>query len=151
MSAMHTITVDLADRSYPIVIGSGLLGGGYDIARHVSGPDCLVVSNETVAPLYLEGLLECLGDKEVSVVELPDGERYKTLATVEDILDPTDETGKWAAVKIKPKRKFDHPVTLKAIKQTPELANCELVRLSRLSVAKITPDEWDVICKMAEG
>ena len=71
--------------------------------------------------------------------------------TVEDILDPTDETGKWAAVKIKPKRKFDHPVTLKAIKQTPELANCELVRLSRLSVAKITPDEWDVICKMAEG
>ena len=71
--------------------------------------------------------------------------------TVEGILDPTDETGKWAAVKIKPKRKFDHPVTLKAIKQTPELANCELVRLSRLSVAKITPDEWDVICKMAEG
>ena len=71
--------------------------------------------------------------------------------TVADILDPTDETGKWAAVKVKPKRKFDHPVTLKAIKQTPELANCELVRLSRLSVAKITPDEWDVICKMAEG
>ena len=71
--------------------------------------------------------------------------------TVEGILDPTDETGKWAAVKIKPKRKFDHPVTLKAIKQTPELANCELVRLSRLSVAKITTDEWDVICKMAEG
>ena len=71
--------------------------------------------------------------------------------SVEGILDPTDETGKWAAVKIKPKRKFDHPVTLKAIKGTPELANCELVRLSRLSVAKITPEEWDVICKMAEG
>ena len=87
MGAMHTITVDLADRSYPIIIGSGLLGGGYEIDRHVHGPDCLVVSNETVAPLYLEGLLECLGDKEVSVIELPDGERYKTLATVEDILD----------------------------------------------------------------
>ncbi|NQX93933.1 MAG: EVE domain-containing protein, partial [Erythrobacter sp.] len=71
--------------------------------------------------------------------------------SVEGILDPTDETGKWAAVKIKPKRKFDHPVSLKAIKQTPELADCELVRLSRLSVAKITPEEWDVICKMAEG
>ena len=71
--------------------------------------------------------------------------------TVDGILDPTDETGKWAAVKIKPKRKFNHPVTLKAIKQTPELADCELVRLSRLSVAKIKPDEWDVICKMAEG
>lgn len=71
--------------------------------------------------------------------------------SVDGILDPTDETGKWAAVKIKPKRKFDHPVSLKAIKQTPELADCELVRLSRLSVAKITPDEWDVICQMAEG
>ena len=73
------------------------------------------------------------------------------MITVDGILDPTDETGKWAAVKIKPKRKFNHPVTLKAIKQTPELADCELVRLSRLSVAKIKPDEWDVICKMAEG
>ena len=71
--------------------------------------------------------------------------------TVDGILDPTDETGKWAAVKIKPKRKFNQPVTLKAIKQPPELADCELVRLSRLSVAKIKPDEWDVICKMAEG
>ena len=87
MVAMHTITVDLADRSYPIIIGSGLLGGGYDIARHVVGPDCLIVSNETIAPLFLEGLIDCLGDKEVSVTELPDGERYKTLATVEDILD----------------------------------------------------------------
>lgn len=71
--------------------------------------------------------------------------------TVDGISDPTDETGKWAAVKIKPKRKFDNPVTLKAIKQTPELAQCELVRLSRLSVAKITPDEWDIICQMAQG
>ncbi len=71
--------------------------------------------------------------------------------TVEGIPDPTDETGKWAAVKIKPKRKFDHPVTLKQIKATPELANCELVRLSRLSVAKITPQEWDIICAMAEA
>lgn len=71
--------------------------------------------------------------------------------SVEGILDPTDETGKWAAVKIKPKRRFDNPVSLKAIKATPELANCELVRLSRLSVAKITPEEWAVICAMAEG
>jgi len=71
--------------------------------------------------------------------------------TVEGILDPTDETGKWAAVKIKPKRKFDQPVTLKQIKATPELEQCELVRLSRLSVAKITPQEWDIICTMAEG
>ena len=71
--------------------------------------------------------------------------------SVDGILDPTDETGKWAAVKVKPKRKFDYPVTLKQIKAEPELAECELVRLSRLSVAKITPEEWKIICKMAEG
>ena len=71
--------------------------------------------------------------------------------SVAGITDPTDETGKWAAVKVKPKRKFDNPVTLKQIKSEPKLADCELVRLSRLSVAKITPEEWDVICKMAGG
>ena len=71
--------------------------------------------------------------------------------SVSGILDPTDETGKWAAVKVKPKRKLDHPVTLKQIKAEPKLADCELVRLSRLSVAKIKPEEWDLICQMAEG
>lgn len=71
--------------------------------------------------------------------------------TVAGIPDPTDETGKWAAVKIRAKRKFDHPVPLKAIKAEPRLAQCELVRLSRLSVAKIQPGEWDLICAMAEG
>lgn len=71
--------------------------------------------------------------------------------SVSGIGDPTDETGKWAAVKVKPKRRFDHPVSLKAIKAEPKLADCELVRLSRLSVAKIKPAEWELICKMAEG
>ncbi|MEM7687684.1 MAG: EVE domain-containing protein [Pseudomonadota bacterium] len=69
--------------------------------------------------------------------------------TVANIPDPSDESGKWAAVKIKPKRKFETFVTLKQIKATPELADCELVRLSRLSVARITPQEWDIICAMA--
>jgi predicted RNA-binding protein with PUA-like domain len=71
--------------------------------------------------------------------------------SVDSIPDPTDETGRWAAVKIRPKRRFDHPVTLRQIKARPELSRCELVRLSRLSVARITPEEWDVICKMAQG
>jgi predicted RNA-binding protein with PUA-like domain len=71
--------------------------------------------------------------------------------SVAGIGDPTDETGKWAAVKVRARRKFDHPVSLKAIKAEPRLANCELVRLSRLSVAKISPEEWELICQMAEG
>ena len=70
--------------------------------------------------------------------------------SVAGITDPTDETGKWAAVKVKPKRKLEKPVTLKQIKAEPKLADCELVRLSRLSVAKIAPEEWEIICAMSE-
>ena len=70
--------------------------------------------------------------------------------SVAGILDPTDETGKWAAVKVKPLRKFAKPVSLKQIKAEPKLATCELVRLSRLSVAKISSQEWQLICEMAE-
>ncbi len=67
------------------------------------------------------------------------------------ITDPTDETGKWAAVKVKPGRKFTHPVTLVAIKAEPRLADMQLLRQSRLSVSGVTPAEWQVICDMAEG
>ncbi|PKP92328.1 MAG: EVE domain-containing protein [Alphaproteobacteria bacterium HGW-Alphaproteobacteria-14] len=70
--------------------------------------------------------------------------------SVAGITDPTDGTGKWAAVKVKPKRKFAHPVTLVAIKAEPRLAEMQLIRQSRLSVSGVTPAEWQVICEMAE-
>ena len=91
MSA-HTLTVELGERSYPIVIGAGLLDGGYDLSKHLVGTQCLVVTNGTVAPLYLEKLTSCLGDSSVDVIELPDGEEHKTVATVESILDRLVET-----------------------------------------------------------
>lgn len=69
--------------------------------------------------------------------------------SVAGIVDPTDPDGKWAAVKVVPRTKLPHPVSLKAIKAEPQLADCELVRQSRLSVAEITPEEWSVICGMA--
>ena len=69
--------------------------------------------------------------------------------SVAGITDPTDPEGKWAAVKVKPKTKLENPVTLKAIKANPDLAECELVRLSRLSVAEITEWEWGIILEMA--
>ena len=56
--------------------------------------------------------------------------------SVAGITDPTDPEGKWAAVKVKPKTKLPHAVTLKQIKAEPKLADCELVKLSRLSVAE---------------
>jgi predicted RNA-binding protein with PUA-like domain len=66
------------------------------------------------------------------------------------INDPTDETGKWAAVKVKPKAKLAQPVTLQAIKIEPRLAEMQLIRQSRLSVCPVTPEEWAVICEMAQ-
>ena len=89
----HTLTVELGDRSYPIVIGRGLLGGGFDLAPYVRGEDCLVVSNETVAPLYLDRLLPNLGSRNVSSISLPDGEAYKTLGTMTSILDKLVDAG----------------------------------------------------------
>jgi 3-dehydroquinate synthase len=88
-----TITVNLGDRSYPIVIGNGLLDGGFDLSEFVAGDDCLIVSNVTVAPLYRDRILANLAGKEAMTIELPDGEAYKTVATVERVLDKLVETG----------------------------------------------------------
>ena len=67
------------------------------------------------------------------------------------IADPTDPEGKWAAVKVKPVRKLKNPVTLKEIKADPNLSEMELIRLSRLSVAVVTPEEWDYIIARSGG
>lgn len=88
-----TITVELGERTYPIVIGSGLLGGGFDLSEHVAGQDCLIVSNETVAPLYLDKLTACLDGVSVETISLPDGEQHKTLDTVTSILDKLVASG----------------------------------------------------------
>lgn len=64
--------------------------------------------------------------------------------------DPSDATGKWTSVKVKPLEKLKRPVTLAAIKANPQLADTELVRYSRLSVAEVTAQEWRTILKMAD-
>lgn len=69
--------------------------------------------------------------------------------SVAGIADPTDPDGKWPAVKVKPVRKLKRPVTLKQVKAEPRLADMELVRLSRLSVSEVTPDEWAVVLEMS--
>ena len=63
--------------------------------------------------------------------------------------DPTDETGTWASVKVKPVKKLKRPVTLKEIKADPALAEIELIKQSRLSVAAITPEEWAYIVSLS--
>lgn len=67
------------------------------------------------------------------------------------LIDPTDPEGKWPTVKIKPVEALENPVTLKAIKANPDLEGIELVRLSRLSVAELTAEEWDKIIAMSKG
>ncbi len=87
MGVMETLEVALGERSYPIYIGSGLLGDPRWIRPHVPGRQVLVVSNETVAPLYLQPLRASLDGLEQADLILPDGEQYKTVATVETIWD----------------------------------------------------------------
>jgi 3-dehydroquinate synthase len=87
---MKTLTVDLGDRSYPIHIGPGLLAAGERIAEVLPAPRAVLVTNETVGPLYRASLQEALAGAGVSLltsVEVPDGEAYKTLATLESVYD----------------------------------------------------------------
>lgn len=67
------------------------------------------------------------------------------------LADPTDPDGKWAAVKVKPVRKLKRPVTLKEVKAEPALAEMELVKFSRLSVAVVRPEEWQRVLTMANA
>jgi predicted RNA-binding protein with PUA-like domain len=62
--------------------------------------------------------------------------------------DPTDTTGKFVCVDIAADKALKTPVTLEAIKGKRKLADMELVKLSRLSVQSVKPDEWKLICKM---
>ena len=76
---MITLDVALGDRSYPIFIGESLLGKAEIIQPYLAGNEVVVVSNETVAPLYLDALKSGLEGRRVESVVLPDGEQYKTL------------------------------------------------------------------------
>lgn len=84
---MQTLQVDLGDRSYPIYIGTGLLGSPELVAPYVRGSQVMIVSNETVAPIYLEKTEQMFADFRTEAVILPDGEQYKTLAVWERIFD----------------------------------------------------------------
>jgi 3-dehydroquinate synthase len=84
---METLTVELGDRSYPIHIGENLLARGDLLRPHIRSSQVCVVTNTTVAPLYLDKLKAALSGLQVQVVTLPDGEGYKTLDTVATIYD----------------------------------------------------------------
>ena len=84
---METLRVELGSRSYPILIGQGLLGERAVFEQHLQAHDLLIVSNTVVAPLYLGSLETSLRPRRVVATILPDGESHKTLANVARILD----------------------------------------------------------------
>jgi predicted RNA-binding protein with PUA-like domain len=63
--------------------------------------------------------------------------------------DPTTEETAWVVVDVAPVRKLRKPVPLAAIKADKRLANMEILRLNRLSVSKVTPEEWKVVLELA--
>jgi shikimate kinase/3-dehydroquinate synthase len=83
------INVDLGDRSYPITIGANLLSDPALLVRHVKGRQAAIVTNTTVAPLYLEVVAAPLRAAGLEVIEiiLPDGEQYKNHASLMQIFD----------------------------------------------------------------
>jgi predicted RNA-binding protein with PUA-like domain len=63
--------------------------------------------------------------------------------------DPSDKTGRFVMVDVKPVEPVKNPVTLAQIKAEKKLADFALVRQSRLSVVPVTDEEWRLVCKMA--
>ena len=85
--AQKRLIVDLGDRSYPIFIGNKLLDQNDILLPYIAGNNVLIVSNETVAPLYLDKVKNQLSGKRFKSIILPDGELYKNLETLNTIFD----------------------------------------------------------------
>ncbi|WP_020410311.1 3-dehydroquinate synthase [Hahella ganghwensis] len=84
---MEILNVELEERSYPIYIGSDVLSQKELLTRHISGKQIMIVTNETVAPLYLDKVQQLLEGYDVDVTILPDGEEYKNMDSLASIYD----------------------------------------------------------------
>jgi len=83
----RTLEVDLGERSYPIHIGPGLIGKPELYRPHIGGSQVMIVTNETVAPLYLDRVENTLAGFRRERVVLPDGEKHKNLQVWNRIMD----------------------------------------------------------------
>ncbi|MCP3871280.1 MAG: 3-dehydroquinate synthase [Gammaproteobacteria bacterium] len=83
----RTLRVELGERSYPIYIGPGLIDQASIYRQHIPGQQVMVVTNETIAPLYLDRVLTALKGYQTESVILPDGEHHKTLSIWNQIFD----------------------------------------------------------------
>lgn len=85
-SPIEQVDIDFGSRSYPIFIGENLLQQAGLLNQFVQGK-AMVVTNETIAPLYLDKVLDALGNTPKSSVVLPDGEAFKNVDTMDKIFD----------------------------------------------------------------
>jgi 3-dehydroquinate synthase len=90
---MDKITVSLGTRSYPIYIGAGLLGKGGELEQSTDAAQLLIVTNEVVAPLYLDRVEQAFAARQPKSLILPDGEQYKNLESFALIIDELIEAG----------------------------------------------------------
>ena len=90
VSTALTVPIELGERSYPVLIGAGLLDATDTLRDQLlslaRGRQFMVVTNTTIAPLYLPAVRAALEDLSVDEFLLPDGEQYKTLAEFERLL-----------------------------------------------------------------
>jgi 3-dehydroquinate synthase len=84
---VQTLQVDLGHSSYPIAIGAGLLSDRDLLGEQIPGHDLLIVTNTTVAKLYLAKLTNCFSQRRIAECILPDGEQHKTLQTAGWVFD----------------------------------------------------------------
>ena len=80
---MEVVNLALGEASYSIFIGAGLLNEASLLRRHIKGRQVLIVTNTSVAPLYLDRLQAALQGLNVDTLQLPDGEQFKTLASLD--------------------------------------------------------------------
>ena len=90
---MHIETVNLEDNSYPIFIGEGASLSLENFDGYIAGKDIAIITNEVVAPLYLNEISDLFSNMNVIEYILPDGEQEKRLKTVHKIIDRLMEAG----------------------------------------------------------
>ena len=86
-SKIENLSIDLGVRSYPILIGEGLLTNAQLLEQHIKTRNLMIVTNEVVAPLYLQRLKDSLPNKNIHQIILPDGEHTKSMSTFNQVLD----------------------------------------------------------------
>lgn len=89
----HELIVDLGERSYPIQIGAGLITDPERIRSYLAGRQVLVVTNDKIAPLYLNKVCDALADLNPDRLVLPDGEEHKSFKSLITILNALVEGG----------------------------------------------------------